>query len=1425
MELVSSTYSISPVPTSLFRRITKKVLQGALVWLIFIFLSPDNQFWVSDVYSQPQTAKLTQVKSVGDPEFQSANAVITDKNGAVYIAGQFKGTIQLGSTILTSDGLEDIFVAKIIGNNFIWAVQGKGDQTDNVTSIALDTLGDIYICGSFNSTALDFDNLILTNTQPGAYDAFIYKLDQTAGSVLWFQSGGGVGDDRANDVAIDKFNQIYITGFFEDDALFSGNPIFSEGKRDIFTARYNDIGNLIWVEQAGGERDDYGSSLVTDSVGTVYVSGSYASDSCIFAFLKINNTDIVGSYDPFIVAYDSTRMPIWSKGCGGFGDDFGNALAIDTLSNELYLAGAYTNSARFDNEILVNENVTGKSIYLAKFDDAGNFLWATKGDGPSAEAVKVAIDYKGNVYTTGFFTEELNFGCTGLSESYQNLGGVNLDIFVTKHTTDGIFMNAHRAGSDNAPDEGKDLYFSSVFDKLFIAGYFSDTTDFSPQDVLISKGKEDAFLAVVQYGPSACGIPTRKGRKFKKITPVCEFSNDTIFYTGFTGKVKRWEKSENNGVSYQPVDIQTAYYPIGRVTKKNTIIRPVIQSCACDSIIGDTVRLDAISVPTVGGKISGAKTVCFLSNTGQLRLSDNVGLVLRWESSIDNFVSNTTQIANTTNTLIYNNITVNTRFRVLLQNGLCASNYSDTVTITADSCQWCGQPPTKGGVAKVQGGGPTALCATGNVAAVILTGNVGLVTRWEVSNDDFGTIQVFPGGGNTFQLTNLTQKTSIRAQVRNMNCYPEVSKAVTFTIDSCEACQFAPTKPGSISLSTNEVLCAAKNTITLKINGYFENVLYWEYSFNKYGPFFPIRNQTDELIANNLTQTRWYRAVIKATSCRVERTDTVRVKVQPCLKCPTVTKPKATFVTDRSAIITWKTVQLASQYAIRYRELGASTWNIAFTNSSPFTLNNLLPARTYQMQIQTICGANSSSTLTNIFEFTTSCSSPGNVFADQDTVCAGNNSITLEAPNIVGSVVRWEFSTDGFKTISRKNTQSSVFYVDNINVNTQFRVVVIKDNCIGVVSDPVSVYVRECFEPCAKPSVLIAENITPVSADIRWAFGPGAESFELSYKAVQDAQWTTISGLDDQFTSIKNLAFGSEYLVRLRNICSGEIYSDYSDTIHFFTPTPPPNCETPSNIQISTDLTSASLSWGPVNGAVYYEIRYRPTHRPTPVTLTTTNPEILLQNLEPDRSYKLVLRTFCGNKYSAYTPEFIFQTRGQECNIPAQLKELEIQPTGVKISWTNVERVYRYTVRYRATGTTTWNEKIVIFNFVTLDGLFPGTTYEYQVNAQCNANSATEFSPSSFFRTPTLRTLYSENLNSFELYPNPNKGIFNISFYTTKNQIVKLELFDILGTSIYKRELTSNEGLNNISVELNNLSSGVYLMKMDDQVVSKVVIE
>ena len=103
-----------------------------------------------------------------------------------------------------------------------------------------------------------------------------------------------------------------------------------------------------------------------------------------------------------------------------------------------------------------------------------------------------------------------------------------------------------------------------------------------------------------------------------------------------------------------------------------------------------------VSPASVGGTVAGSTTVCNGTNSAPLTLSGQIGTITRWESSLDNFATAGTSIANTTNTLTASDLIATTYYRAVVTSGVCASANSTIVTITVNSCinKWKGNSST-----------------------------------------------------------------------------------------------------------------------------------------------------------------------------------------------------------------------------------------------------------------------------------------------------------------------------------------------------------------------------------------------------------------------------------------------------------------------------------------------------------------------------------------------------------------------------------------------------------------------------------------------------------------------------------------------------------------------------------------------------------
>jgi autotransporter-associated beta strand protein len=119
---------------------------------------------------------------------------------------------------------------------------------------------------------------------------------------------------------------------------------------------------------------------------------------------------------------------------------------------------------------------------------------------------------------------------------------------------------------------------------------------------------------------------------------------------------------------------------------------PLTGGCGNVNAIGTIT----VSPAPAGGTVAGSTTVCIGTNSVPLTLSGNVGTITRWESSLDNFATAGTSIANTTNTLTASNLTATTYYRAVVTSGVCASVNSTIVTITVNSCinKWKGSIST-----------------------------------------------------------------------------------------------------------------------------------------------------------------------------------------------------------------------------------------------------------------------------------------------------------------------------------------------------------------------------------------------------------------------------------------------------------------------------------------------------------------------------------------------------------------------------------------------------------------------------------------------------------------------------------------------------------------------------------------------------------
>lgn len=261
--------------------------------------------------------------------------------------------------------------------------------SDYAYDIAIDSTGNTYITGMFFGEVVFSPTITLKSEGDG--DLYLAKLDPQ-GSVLWAISTGGTFNDNGDAVTVDGAGNLYVVGSVRGGNLnFGGEAYVGIGHYDIMVAKVSSAGNVQWVRVLGGAAMDLSDNIAVDGVGNVYVSGQFW-ESATFGVDTLVGTG--GRWDMVVAKYDPDGTPLWGFVAGGAGDDDGRGLAVDSAQN-IYVAGVYQGSMTIGTEALESSGV--QDIVLSKLDPNGKPVWAKSigcADNDSASRLALSPDGK-----------------------------------------------------------------------------------------------------------------------------------------------------------------------------------------------------------------------------------------------------------------------------------------------------------------------------------------------------------------------------------------------------------------------------------------------------------------------------------------------------------------------------------------------------------------------------------------------------------------------------------------------------------------------------------------------------------------------------------------------------------------------------------------------------------------------------------------------------------------------------------------------------------------------------------------------------------------------------------------------------------------------------------------------------------------------
>ena len=391
-----------------------------------------------------------------------------DEDGNMYAQGYYMGRVCLLGSITKGRGI--LFMKFGNDGTPVWS-KSMDNPDGGPSGIRVDDEGNVYAWGSF-SEYIKMEGQEFTNDNPETSDIYLVKLDrdgelkfikQFDGKGLVYGSGG---------IDLTPQNDVLITGFFTDTIKMGAYTLISAAQSyDMFVAKINPSGNILWARRYGGNSSDYARSIASDNLGNIYFTG-YFRDSISFDSIYFDMDK--GIYDFMIVKLDPNGNVVWARR-GGPDNYYVRGHAITVQGDQIFVEGlarSWNSSLpeiTFGDKVFISEFEANS--FLANYTTSGELNWVKlfKVNNYNSPLYKIDTDPPGNIYAGGIFLDTLIVESNlmeGPSDSYS--------YFILKYSPEGDFRWIKTSESNNTGM----LYLYSIAafeeDIILVAGRVSD---------------------------------------------------------------------------------------------------------------------------------------------------------------------------------------------------------------------------------------------------------------------------------------------------------------------------------------------------------------------------------------------------------------------------------------------------------------------------------------------------------------------------------------------------------------------------------------------------------------------------------------------------------------------------------------------------------------------------------------------------------------------------------------------------------------------------------------------------------------------------------------------------------------------------------------------------------------------------------------
>lgn len=411
-----------------------------------------------------------------------------------------------------------------------WANNDGGQASDEALSMATDASGNVIVCGKFSGTSVDMGGTTLTNADNSgsSQDVFVAKYNSN-GALLWAVGAGGTSIDIANSVTIDPAGNVFVCGYFQSPTIVFGTTTLTNVANgyNYFVVKYDASGNVLWAKSAGSSGYESANGISTDASGNVIVAGYFSSASFSIGSTSLNNA---GNFDAFIAKYDGAGNVLWAKCANGLYLDQANAVTTDAVGN-IYVTGYYgSNSLLFGTSSISHSGSNNQyNIFTAKYNASGVFQWAKQaGSHPDHVAYSICADASGNVYVAGYYSSAtFSFGTSTLINPFPGYS----DIMVLKYDAAGNEVQA--LGIGNPGNEAAQAVKVDASGNIYLSGWYQLDDLIVGSDTLVSLGGLDGFVTKLDANGNPLWATSVGGTLNDQAYGLATDASGNVFVTGY----------------------------------------------------------------------------------------------------------------------------------------------------------------------------------------------------------------------------------------------------------------------------------------------------------------------------------------------------------------------------------------------------------------------------------------------------------------------------------------------------------------------------------------------------------------------------------------------------------------------------------------------------------------------------------------------------------------------------------------------------------------------------------------------------------------------------------------------------------------------------------------------------------------------------